>query len=131
MGQHSAIWQSYVDNNIVGTGHFDKAAILSYDFSGVEASSPGFTVSQQEINGLASLFTKPDDAFANGFTIAGEKFLAIKADTRSLYGKKGKTGVIVVRASSCTIVAHHPENVQTTNAATIIEQLVDYINQPR
>lgn len=44
---------------------------------------------------------------------------------------QGKTGAIVVRAVSCTIVAHHPDTVQTTNAATIIEQLVDYINQPR
>jgi hypothetical protein len=28
----------------MGSGQFDKAAILSHDCSGVEASSPGFTV---------------------------------------------------------------------------------------
>lgn len=31
-------------NSLMGSGQFDKAAILSHDCSGVEASSPGFTV---------------------------------------------------------------------------------------
>jgi profilin len=29
------------------------------------------------------------------------------------------------------MVAHHGEAVQTTNAATVVENLVDYINNPR
>ena len=44
---------------------------------------------------------------------------------------QGKEGAIVVRATSCTIIAHHGESVQTTNAATVVENLVDYINNPR
>lgn len=44
---------------------------------------------------------------------------------------QGKEGVVVVKAVSCVIVAHHPETVQTPNAATVVENLVDYINQPR
>lgn len=31
-------------NSVMGSGQFDKAAILSHDCSAVEASSPGFTV---------------------------------------------------------------------------------------
>lgn len=75
--------------------------------------------------------------------------MTIRADPRSVYGKKvficsqggdrlwlmvlhqGKEGVVVVRASSCTIVGHHPETIQTTNAATVVENLVDYINNPQ
>lgn len=41
---------------------------------------------------------------------------------------QGKEGVIVCRATSCTFIAHHGENVQTTNAATVVEKLVDYVN---
>ncbi|CAL5871595.1 uncharacterized protein PFLUO_LOCUS5848 [Penicillium psychrofluorescens] len=131
MGQHSAIWQGYVDSSLMGSGQFDKAGILAADFSGLEASSPGFQLSQDDINTLAAAFSSSDNAFANGFSIGGEKLVTIKADERSLYGKKGKEGAIVVRATSCTIIAHHGESVQTTNAATVVENLVDYINNPR
>ncbi|CAG8075005.1 unnamed protein product [Penicillium salamii] len=129
MGDHAAIWQSYVDSSLMGSGQFDKAGILAVDFSGLSAASAGFALSQEEINSLISAYTSSDNAFANGFSIAGEKFVTIKADERSLYGKKGKEGVIVARASSCTIIAHHGEGVQTTNAATVVENLVDYLNK--
>ncbi|KAJ5695195.1 hypothetical protein N7455_001902 [Penicillium solitum] len=131
MGEHSAIWQSYVDSSLMGSGQFDKAGILAADFSGVEAASPGFALSQEEINSLITAYTSSDQAFANGFSVCGEKFVTIRADERSVYGKKGKEGVIVARASSCTIIAHHSEAVQTTNAATVVENLVDYLNNPR
>jgi profilin len=42
---------------------------------------------------------------------------------------QGKEGIIIARASSCTIIAHHGEAVQTTNAATVVENLVDYLNK--
>ncbi|KAJ5633401.1 hypothetical protein N7490_009740 [Penicillium lividum] len=131
MGAHSAVWQGYVDSSLMGSGQFDKAGILAADFSGLEAQSAGFTLTQDDINSLAVAFTKADDAFAHGFSIGGEKFVTIKADARSLYGKKGKEGAIVVRASACTMIAHHGESVQTTNAATVVENLVDYINKPQ
>ncbi|KAJ5467940.1 hypothetical protein N7475_005692 [Penicillium sp. IBT 31633x] len=121
----------YVDSSLMGSGQFDKAGILAADFSGVEAASPGFALSQEEINSLITAYTSSDQAFANGFSVCGEKFVTIKADERSVYGKKGKEGVIVARASSCTIIAHHGESVQTTNAATVVENLVDYLNNPR
>ncbi|OJZ84475.1 hypothetical protein ASPFODRAFT_166247 [Aspergillus luchuensis CBS 106.47] len=131
MGQHSAIWQGYVDSSLMGSGQFDKAGILSHDLSGLEAGSPGFTISPQELQGLAAAFKDPASAFGTGITVGGEKFVAIKADDRSLYGKKGKEGIVVVKAVSCVMVAHHAENAQTTNAATVVENLVDYINNPR
>ncbi|KAJ5594721.1 Profilin [Penicillium hispanicum] len=114
----------------MGSGQFDKAGILAADFSGVIAKSSTFSLSQDDINSLAVAFTNPDDAFAKGFSIGGEKFVSIRADARSLYGKKGKEGAIVVRASSATFIAHHGENAQTPNAATVVEKLVDYINNP-
>ncbi|KAJ5219578.1 hypothetical protein N7468_008782 [Penicillium chermesinum] len=131
MGAHSAVWQGYVDSSLMGSGQFDKAGILAADFSGLEAKSPTFELSQEDINSLAAAFTSDATAFANGFSIGGEKFLCIRADARSLYGKKGKEGAIVVRASACTIIAHHGESVQTTNAAADVEKLVDYINNPQ
>ncbi|KAJ5985603.1 hypothetical protein N7499_008109 [Penicillium canescens] len=131
MGAHSEVWQGYVDSSLMGSGQFDKAGILAADFSGLEAASPGFTLSQEEINSLISAYTSSDNAFANGISVGGDKFVVIRADERSVYGKKGKEGIIVVRASACTMIAHHGESVQTTNAATVVENLVDYINNPQ
>ncbi|CAI7617158.1 unnamed protein product [Penicillium glandicola] len=132
MGEHSAIWQGMNHLELLmGSGQFDKAGILAADFSVVEASSPGFTLSQEEINSLITAYTSSDQAFAGGFSVCGEKFVTIRADERSLYGKKGKEGVVIARASSCTIIAHHSEAVQTPNAATVVENLVDYLNNPR
>jgi hypothetical protein len=48
-------------------------------------------LSQEEINSLISAFTSADNAFANGFSVAGDKFVTIRADERSLYGKKVTT----------------------------------------
>ncbi|KAL2849885.1 profilin [Aspergillus pseudoustus] len=64
----------------------------------------------------------------HGFTIGGEKFFAIRADDRSLYGKKGKEGAVVVRTVSCVMIGHHNEAVQTPNAAAALEKVADYIN---
>lgn len=50
-----------------------------------------FQLSQEEINSLITAYTSSDQAFANGFSIAGEKFVTIKADERSVYGKKVST----------------------------------------
>lgn len=37
---------------------------------------------------IAGLFSKPDSAFGEGFHVAKEKYVTIKADDRSLYGKQ-------------------------------------------
>jgi len=131
MGAHSATWQAYVDSSLMGSGQFTKAGVLAADFSGLEAASGSFTLSQEDINSLASAFTSPSNAFANGFSIGGEKYVCIKADERSLYGKKGKEGAIVVRASACTMIGIHGAETQTTNAAAVVEKLIDYINNPK
>ncbi|KAE8140594.1 profilin [Aspergillus pseudotamarii] len=129
MGAHSAVWQGTIEVPLMGSGQFDKAAILSYDLSGTEAYSPGFTISTEELQGLVAAYKDSGATMQNGFKVGGEKFLAIRADDRSLYGKKGKEGIIVVKAKSCVMIAHHPESIQTTNAATVVENLVDYINK--
>ncbi|KAE8157702.1 Profilin/allergen [Aspergillus tamarii] len=129
MGAHSAVWQGYVDSSLMGSNQFDKAAILSHDLSGTEAYSSGFTISHDELKGLAAAFADSSAAFANGLKVGGEKFVTIRADDRSLYGKKDKEGIVVVKAKSCVMIAHHPETIQTPNAATVVENLVDYINK--
>lgn len=64
---------------------------------------------------------------SEGFHIANEKFFTLKSDERSLYGKKGKEGVAIVKTLQAILVAHYPESVQAGVAANTVEQLADYL----
>lgn len=100
-------WQAYVDSNLVGTGHVSQGAI--YGINGGEwAKSAGFQVSKTftrdektnlvnmqqvqpaELQEITAAYANPDTARANGIHINGTKYLLLRADERSIYGKKVK-----------------------------------------
>ncbi|KAL8929442.1 MAG: hypothetical protein Q9172_000493 [Xanthocarpia lactea] len=123
-------WQAYVDTSLVATGNIDKAAIFNSEGTSVWASSKGFTVAPTEIQAVVASFADNSEVKkvqSEGFHIAGEKFFTLKSDDRSLYGKKGKEGVVVVKTQQAILVAHYPESVQPGSAATTVEQLGDYL----
>lgn len=57
----------------------------------------------------------------------GEKYLTIRAEDRSVYGKKGNKGLICVRTKQAIIIGHYPETTQPGEAAKIVEGLGDYL----
>merc|ERR1711916_414843 len=85
-------WQAYVDSQLVGTGYCKKGIIIGHDGS-LWAASAGFQLKGNEGQSLAKQFVDPSSAFSGGIMIAGEKYMCIKADSRSIYGKKGAGGV--------------------------------------
>ncbi|KAI4121010.1 MAG: hypothetical protein LQ338_006613 [Usnochroma carphineum] len=87
-------------------------------------------VAPAEIKAVVSSFTETGDVKkvqSEGLHIAGEKFITHKSDERSLYGKKGKEGVVIVKTKQAILVAHYPESVQPGAAATTVEHLADYL----
>ncbi|KAL8705156.1 MAG: hypothetical protein Q9201_001723 [Fulgogasparrea decipioides] len=123
-------WQAYVDTSLVGTGNIDKAAIFNSEGTSVWASSSGFTVAPAEIKAVVSSFADTSNVKkvqSEGFHVAGEKFVTLKSDERSLYGKKGKEGVVIVKTTQAILVAHYPETVQPGAAANTVEVLGDYL----
>lgn len=123
-------WQAYVDTSLVGTGNVDKAAIFNSEGNSVWATSTGFTVSPAEIQEVVAAYKDTGDVKqvqSTGLHIAGERFVVIKADGRSIYGKKGKEGVVIVKTNMAILVAHYPETVQPGGAANTVEQLADYL----
>lgn len=52
-----------------------------------------YQISPQEISSLAAAFKDTSQVHANGLTIGGDKFFAIRADDRSIYGKKVCTNI--------------------------------------
>ncbi|KAF2167679.1 hypothetical protein M409DRAFT_65812 [Zasmidium cellare ATCC 36951] len=119
-------WQGH----LVGTGNVDKAAIFNNEGTSVWATSAGFTVKPEEMKEVVAAYNDKSDVKqvqSSGLHIAGEKFVVLKADDRSVYGKKGREGVVIVKTTQAILVAHYPESVQPGAAANTVEQLADYL----
>ncbi|KAF2073150.1 hypothetical protein CYY_005539 [Polysphondylium violaceum] len=119
-------WQQYVDEQLIGTQNVEEACILGLDGS-TWASSKGMGLKAGEGQGLAALYKNPANAFSQGITVGGVKYMGIKADERSIYGKKGATGIAAAKTNQCIILGRYNEKQQPGNAALVCEKLADYL----
>ncbi|SLM38602.1 profilin [Lasallia pustulata] len=126
----AASWQAYIDTSLVGTGNIDKAAIFNSEGTSVWATSHGFALGPAELREVVDSYKDKGDVKkvqSSGLHIAGERYVVIKADDRSLYGKKGKEGIVIVKTQQAILITHYPESVQPGSAANTVEQLGDYL----
>lgn len=121
-------WQNYVDDQLLGADLIE-AAIIGADGSEIWAKSPNFNLSPNEIKKLAEGFRNAASFFATGISLNGQKYLTIKADGQSVYGKKGAGGAICVKTSSAIIIGIYDDKLQPGNAANIVEKLGDYLRE--
>ncbi|KZT38274.1 Profilin/allergen [Sistotremastrum suecicum HHB10207 ss-3] len=119
-------WQAYVDTNLLGSGKVNRAAILGQK-GGVWAASSSYTLSAQEQAAAVKLFADPAQAQANGVRLGGQKFFVINANERSVYGKKGGSGCVLVKTKQAVLVAEYDPPTQQTECTTIVEGLADYL----
>lgn len=123
-------WQEYVDTSLVGTGNLDKAAIFNAAGDSKWAASPGFELNPDELKEIVGAYADTSDVKkiqSTGLHVAGQRYVVIKADERSLYGKSGKEGLIIVKTTQAILITHYPETVQPGAAVTTVEQLADYL----
>ncbi|KAJ5360067.1 hypothetical protein N7517_009258 [Penicillium concentricum] len=102
-------WQGYVDQTLIGSGKIDKAA-----------------VEQNQVQALIKGYIDPR-FLSEGFYIEEHRYLAIKVDDRSIYGRSGKQGVIVAKTNEAIVIAHYSETVQPEEATNVTESLVNYL----
>merc|ERR1712146_516684 len=119
-------WQAYVDQQLVGTGSCTSGAILGPDGS-TWATSAGFAVSAAEGQKLASQFTNPGSAQADGVNVAGTRYMCLRADDRSIYGKKGAGGACCVKTNMGILVGVYSEGIQPGACNAVVEKLADYL----
>ena len=75
----------------MGTGSVDKAAIFNTEGTSVWATSSNFQVTPAELKEIVAAYKDSKDVKdiqGSGFKISGDKYITLKADDRSLYGKK-------------------------------------------
>ena len=119
-------WQAYIDSSLIGTGHIKKALICGHDGT-AWAYSAGFNPNAPELKALIKGFTDNAGIQSSGITLGGVKFMTLRADNRSIYGKKGAGGVVVVKTGQAVIIGVYEEGTQPGQATTVVEKLADYL----
>ncbi|KAB8209763.1 profilin [Aspergillus parasiticus] len=119
-------WQSYVDNNLLGSGKISRAAILGQR-GGVWASSPGYQLSTEEQHAVNDAYKNLEHTMSSGLKLAGEKFFCLSTDPRSIHLKSQAGGAIVVKTKQAIIVGEYAAPVQAGEAAHEVEALADYL----
>jgi len=128
-------WQGYIDSSLVGSGHIDKAAIISAAGDSSWANSASFTIKPEEMKAIATIFegnsTAADRAYSDGLHVAGEKYIAtiISADDSIVMIRKGKTGIAIAKTKQAIVVGHYGENAQASNARATVEALAEYLRK--
>ncbi|KAL2262668.1 hypothetical protein VTK26DRAFT_538 [Humicola hyalothermophila] len=128
-------WQAYVDSSLVGSGHIDKACIMSAAGDSTWAASPNFSVSNDEIKTIIAILDDPNKqngeavskAFADGLYVGGERYVVFRVEDTHIYGRQGRTGICIVKTKQAILVGHYGENVQAGNATQTVEALADYL----
>jgi len=120
-------WQAYIDTSLVGTGNVDSAAIFSINGKDNWARSPDFKISPDEMKKLLDGFNDPSGLYAEGFHIDGGKYTVIQANDKTIRGKQGKKGMIIVKTTQALLLAHHPDTVTTNNCVNTVEALGEYL----
>ena len=119
-------WQAYIDSSLVGTGHIKRALIAGHN-GATWAGSAGFTPSAAEVTAIIRGFTDNAGIQGSGITLAGVKYMTLRADNRSIYGKKGAGGVVIVKTGQAVIIGVYEEGTQPGQATTVVEKLADYL----
>lgn len=122
MGQ----WQSYVDDNLIGSGKFSRAAVIGLA-GGQWAASDGFTLSDAEQRSIVTGFSDPVQIQSSGFRLGGVKYSVVSCEPLRIYAKASANGCVLVKTQQAVLVGEYQAPVQAGEAAPVVEQLGDYL----
>ncbi|KAF2073149.1 hypothetical protein CYY_005538 [Polysphondylium violaceum] len=111
-------WQTHVDS-LVGSGQVRGACILNVK-GFLVAKSNNINLHDGEGDKLIKVFTEPK---TKGVTIHGVTYAIFKTDARSIYGKKGTNGCIVLKTSKSIIVGVYDSTIPQEKATLAVEGL--------
>ncbi|KAJ2956249.1 hypothetical protein NQZ79_g7873 [Umbelopsis isabellina] len=119
-------WQAYVDTNLLGSGQITQAGIYGAQ-GGQWAASSGFQVSPTELQAIQQGFSDSSNLQASGVHVNNVKYMFLRSDDRSIYGKKGNGGVVIVKTVQAILVGVYDDKVTPGNATKVVEGLADYL----
>ncbi|RIA99111.1 profilin [Glomus cerebriforme] len=119
-------WQAYVDNQLLGTGKIAQAAIYGHNGS-LWATSPGFSLNNEEITTLVEAFDDAEKIQANGIYANGVKYFALSHDKTNIHGKKGNDGIVAEKTTQAVIIGIYKEGTVAGQANKVVGDLGDYL----
>merc|ERR1712098_394240 len=119
-------WQSYVDDQLLATKMVSKAAICGHD-GNVWATSSGFGVTAPELKFIATNFGNMSVMPMSAINVGGTKCMFLSANDNVMRGKKGTSGVHIMKTVQAIIVAVYEEPVVAEQCATVTEKLGEYL----
>ena len=120
-------WQSYIDQTLLGSGRVKDAAIIGAGDGSIWATSPGMNLAAGEPANIVKLFSDPSLGPVNGIKVGTVKYMYLRGDNTSLYGKKGAGGCVCVKTAQCVVIGLYDENIQPGQCAVTVEKLGDYL----
>ena len=90
-------------------------------------ASRGLKPADGELLAIATTFKDPSTAFANGVRLGGVKYLCLRADDRSIYGKKELNGLVLVKTKKAILISRYDETISPGSCTKETEELADYL----
>merc|ERR1719281_2262699 len=119
-------WQSYVDDQLLATKMVSKAAICGHD-GNVWATSAGFGVTAPELKFIATNFGNMSVMPMSGINVGGTKYMFLSANDKVMRGKKGTSGVHIMKTVQAIIVCVYHEPIVAEQCANTTEKLGEYL----
>ncbi len=110
--------------HLVGTKNITKGAIFGLT-GGKWACSANFKITDKE----AAEIVKGFSAGPGSYMIEGHKYMQLRADASSIYGKLGKGGFVAVKTGKAVVIGIYDDPIQPGAAANTVEKLGDYLKE--
>ncbi|XP_066924250.1 profilin-4-like [Clytia hemisphaerica] len=121
--------QTLLQECLVSTGHVECCAIFRRKDILLRANSNGFTLSIQEMEDLSNTFSNLSETHSRGILLKDTNYKVIRADKYSIYGKKGKEGLVMIRTSILIILALYSADMYPSIVVEAVEKLGDYLRE--
>lgn len=118
-------WQAYIDSTLIGSEKVQSASIFGHDGSTWASTADLSSYNAKE---LIDSFQDPSTIRSEGLTINGIRYVIIKSDERSIYGKsKENGGFVAVKTKQAVLLGLHSKDINAGDTAKVVEGLSDYL----
>ena len=93
------------------------SSLVVIGLDGIVWLESGLKLKPSEATAIINLFKNPKKVFASGVTVGGVKYKGSKGDKSSIIGKKGATGVAIVKANTFIILSTYDKKMNTDDEA--------------
>ncbi|CUG80391.1 profilin, putative, partial [Bodo saltans] len=102
--EHKMSWQQYIDDSLIGSGHMHSACIIGLADGSYWAYGGTYIPQPDEVAQILAILKEPTKLQVGGVTIASQKFLGLRGDTKHFIFKKGGAGGCVYVSKQTAVV---------------------------